>query len=708
MQGSLEVEVMDEPDWTGPTLEDVFGDLHDLDGSIQFDEEDDIPDESDSWMRLDEGTGMEIVQEDIGGQDVLPPSSGICISAPSASDGVREADNTSEKRSSSDWTLTQFAMDPDSQFWLPHLGKAQRQFMPKQPWELSPVSRVFEARWAQQPKFHKCGMAEAVMGVCSKPQTEQSSSSATSPPEFIARRLRFASLSRDEDVVRRKCLQKLRSLILLDPPATQLGGSLVDAAGSLVEEEEVTQSFKDAFAGKATSTLEKRLAALWPYAKWSLMTNRTPMNMDEAKIYEYLSWTRSNGCSASAPSSFLEAVGFIHNIVDVKSLKGAASFSGRCKGLAKDHLSTRAKRKQAPPLSVEMVAALESYVGENFRSHKAVVVGHILFCIYSCARWADSVRLIEINEYHRGRIYIIETATEHHKTAITDEARALFLPYLCLGAGLVEGHPWSLGWMAARQIFKVGRPHTWAAITSWSDKTRKFTSTPMSSTESTLWLREVLEEVGFKPEDTARVSSHSLKSTLLSWAAKSGKFSDPQRRQMGHHYDPQDKSMLVYSRDSYAPIAVAVRLMLDDITAGRFNPDLPRIERIAKAVEMAEEKGGSSSSDSSSSDEIAANSPSTKLANPNFITLDRHPDLPNVPSSFVMVHRLSGVLHISAADGVFACGRRITSSFVEWSSDRFETVDTDVCTQCKAKAPLHFMEEASDQHEPSIGGLSDL
>ena len=50
MQGSLEVEVMDEPDWTEPTLEDVFGDLHDLDGSIQFDDEDDIPDGSD-WTK---------------------------------------------------------------------------------------------------------------------------------------------------------------------------------------------------------------------------------------------------------------------------------------------------------------------------------------------------------------------------------------------------------------------------------------------------------------------------------------------------------------------------------------------------------------------------------------------------------------------------------------------------------------------------------
>ena len=123
---------------------------------------------------------------------------------------------------------------------------------------------------------------------------------------------------------------------------------------------------------------------------------------------------------------------------------------------------------------------------------------------------------------------------------------------------------------------------------------------------------------------------------------------------------------------------------------------------------MAEDKGDSSSADSSSSDEITANSPSTKLGTTQTLAMDRHPDLPNIPSSFVMVHRLSGVLRVSASDGVFACGRKISSSFVEWSSDRFETVDTDVCTQCKAKAPLHFLEEASDQYEPSIGGLSDL
>lgn len=681
-----------------PTLDDLFGPLSDLDQDF----EDDTLGGSDQWSHVDPNTShLESVtsqgaERSVGEQTMSPHGDVEQHVEPSSG----------SKRTVRDWDLVEFQPDPDSQFWLPHLGRARLQELPKQPWESSPINKVFDMSFLQPPKYPVVGFADALMGVTANPAMPTLPSSSSSPPQFIARRLKFASLARDEDVVRRKCLQKLRSIILLDPPATQLGLSLVDAAGALVTEEEVVQSFKDAFAAKSTATLEKRLAALWPYSKWSLESNRTPLHMDEPKIYEYLSTLRAEGKSASAPSSFLEAVGFLHNIVDVKSLKGTSSFSGRCKGLAKEHLKTRAKRKQAPPLTVEMVSKLETYVGTHFQSHKAVIAGHILFCIYACARWADTMRLTEITEFHRGRITIVETATEHHKTALTDEAKQMFLPYLCLGAGLVEGHPWSTAWLAARKIHKVGRPHTWASITAWSDKNHKFTSLPMTSTEATLWLREILEESGFSSEVTSTVSSHSLKSTLLSWSAKSGKFTDPQRRQMGHHYDVQDRSMLVYSRDNYAPIAVAVRLMLDDITEGRFAPDLPRIDRIAQAVELAEHRD---SSESSSSDDESAgdNSPSTRLPGVRADDEDRHPDIPQVPSTYLMVHKLSGVMHVSASELAFACGRRITSSFVGWSSNSFEMVDTNICAQCKAKAALHFGENSSEQYEPSSDDLSD-
>ena len=689
-----------------PTLDDVFGRLSDLDDDILGDNLED--EDLESWQQVssngNHGDGSHLSQDE---PSVQQSESGMVMSPPGEVERSAVDTEPRGKRLVRDWDLNHFQPDPESQFWLPHLGRARQQFLPKQPWETSPVARVFDAPFLQPPKYHRWGMADAVMGVTVDAPSASTTGVATSPPEFIVRRLKFASLSRDEDMVRRKCLQKLRSLILIDPPATQLGSSLLSAAGTLANEDEVAQSFKDSFASKSTATLEKRLAALWPYAKWSLSTQRTPLHMDEPKIYEYLNMLRSEGCSASAPSSFLEAVGFLHNIVEVKSLVGAPSFSSRCKGLAKDHPKTRSKRKQAPPLTVEMVSALETYVGTHFRSHKAVIAGHVLFCIYSCARWADTIRLTEITEFHKGRISIVETATEHHKSALTDEAKSLFLPYLCLGAGLVEGHPWSKAWLAARQIHKVGRPHTWASIASWSDRNNKFTTTGMSSTEASLWLREVLEECGFTPEVASTVSSHSLKSTLLSWSAKSGKFTDPQRRQMGHHMDAQDRSMLVYSRDAYAPIAVAVRLMLDDILEGRFNPDLPRVDRIAKAVELAAD--GSSSGESSSTDdgEDGEHSPSTKL--PGFASdvNERHPDIPYVPATFVMVHKLSGVMHVSSSESTFACGRKITSSFINWNSGSFESVDTNICAQCRAKAALHFQDDGSEQYEPTSEELSD-
>lgn len=164
--------------------------------------------------------------------------------------------------------------------------------------------------------------------------------------------------------------------------------------------------------------------------------------------------------------------------------------------------------------------------------------------------------------------------------------------------------------------------------------------------------------------------------------------------------------MLVYSRDSYAPIAVAVRLMLDDIVGGRFSPDLPRVERIAQAVELAD--GGQSSNDGSTSEDESEydNSPSTKLPGALRDADERHPDIPYVPATYIMVHRLSGVMHVSASELTFACGRRISSAFVSWNSNSFEMVDTNICAQCKAKAAMHFREDSSE-HDRSSEDLSD-
>ena len=90
------------------------------------------------------------------------------------------------------------------------------------------------------------------------------------------------------------------------------------------------------------------------------------------------------------------------------------------------------------------------------------------------------------------------------------------------------------------------------------------------------------------------------------------------------------------------------------------------------------------------------NSPSTKLPGAQRDVEERHPDIPYVPATYIMVHRLSGVMHVSASELTFACGRRISSAFVSWNSNSFETVDTNICAQCKAKAAMHFREDSSE------------
>lgn len=578
-----------------------------------------------------------------------------------------------------DWHLDQFPQDGNSQALCIHLARAQLQAMPKLPWETSPVFGPWGSQFTQPFRYPVVGRFEAMNGIAAASSSFRQTHA--SRPEYILRRLRLAGLRKTEDSARRGALLKLRSLILLDPITTNLGASLVSAAGTLVDESLVAQSFADAFAPKSTNTLTKRVSALWRYGKWCEAKQVSPFNITENAIYQYLCSLRSEGSSPSAPSSFLEGLGFLHGVAGIKSLGDRLSFSGRCKGLARDELRKRRKRRQASPLSVSMVRTLEKFVQQD-RSHKALIAGHILFAVFSCARWSDTLQLVEITQSFQGRIVLIETATEHHKLSTTDEARTMLLPYICLGQCLDKDGEWSTHWLYLRAAHKVGRPFMPVAMPSWDDKSHCFTSVPMSSSEATMWVREILETNGFSREEMSKITSHAFKATLLSWAAKSNMFSRSQRRQMGHHLDPEDRSMLLYSRDSYAGLAVGIRRMRDRIVSGKFNPDLSRVARVAQEVEQLDEasNASSSSSSSSSSEESDPPSPSTALrrtqlsAPPEGIAAD--------DVEICMVHTLSGVVHLSASDAVFKCGRLITSNYVSWGSCKFEQGDTTACSQC--------------------------
>ena len=665
-------------------LEDVFGDLDGLDSEIgNNDHIDAVP----PGLPLSWGPSDEILMGELqrDGSEEGWECVGDDDTAADMSQGMDEDDSEGHQPSQGDAaaifvpepTAALSMQDDLSQHLAIHLARSQAESMPKQPWETSVVFNVFKPRFLDSMSYVTLGRAETALGAVASGSAYVSQATSASPPNFVKRRLKLASLAQSDDHMRKGALLKARALLMVDPLTTQLGASLLSSAGTLVDESVIVQSFSDAFAPKATSTLVKRMSALWRYGKWCMTTHTSPFNMKEEQLYAYLTQLRDSQAAPSAAESFIEAIHFLHSIVFIKCFANGVSVSGRCKGLAKSELMRKRKRRQAPPLTVAMVRAMENFLINNYSDHRGVICGHLLFCIYSCARWSDTLRLVEIEKYERGTITLLETATEHHKSALTDDAKSLFLPLLCLGQCL-EPHPWATYWLNARIVSKIGRPWMDTAQPGWDDRKGRFTSNYMSSTEATIWLREILEISGFRRDTVALFTSHSCKSTLLSWAAKSGLFRPDQRRRLGHH-----KSMLVYSRDSFADLAVATKQMLNKINAGKFHPDKSRVERIS---EMIDGKGPDDSSSSSSSESTESDdeppSPSTKLKPPGEDSSKPPQDFQNIPIEQLVVHKLSGVVHVVEHQDFLLCGRGYTSNYIRWVDTDLETEDSAPCAQC--------------------------
>ena len=74
---------------------------------------------------------------------------------------------------------------------------------------------------------------------------------------------------------------------------------------------------------------------------------------------------------------------------------------------------------------------------------------------------------------------------------------------------------------------------------------------PLTSADTSVWLRAILVKHGVPPAELVKVGSHSLKATLLSWATKSG-LKMGIRRLLGCRAKGKEKSTVTYSRDALA------------------------------------------------------------------------------------------------------------------------------------------------------------
>ena len=224
------------------------------------------------------------------------------------------------------------------------------------------------------------------------------------PQDLVKRRIALTSYNIQEDELRSRALNKFKVLVSLDPHATKIGRSILDALGRLEDNDTMMHILSDSLATKATGILTKRASALWRWANWLAESRMgTCFRQTEANVYKYMNFLREQGYAPTAASHFLEALGFAHQVFTLCHMNPSAVLTSRVKGAAHSMFLQKRKLKQAPAFSVDAVRAFETMVLQDPRDHIKVICGSILFvfwlvsggpmpCVSRMCNWTGSRR----------------------------------------------------------------------------------------------------------------------------------------------------------------------------------------------------------------------------------------------------------------------------------------------------------------------------
>ena len=274
------------------------------------------------------------------------------------------------------------------------------------------------------------------------------------------------------------------------------------------------------FVGKAPATLIKRansviyimeqghkLGYIFPYT--------------ESDLYSLLKVLKNTGQTASRLKGVMEAVTFCRYVFNIEQLH-LLTISKRCYGVISSGPINRAK--QAAPLRVQDLVHLHDVLETSHDMWDRVMSGSALFCVYARARWSDFVHCgsLQLDKFSDGTIAYVEADVEIHKTMHAAARRFRFLNSTAPGLG-VHGTNWVSHWISALEHVGIDPFNIEdGCLIPAPDSEGKPLRRALESDEAGCWLRLLLGEKHSRNESSRAISSHSLKATMLSFAAKRG------------------------------------------------------------------------------------------------------------------------------------------------------------------------------------------
>ena len=269
----------------------------------------------------------------------------------------------------------------------------------------------------------------------------------------------------------------------------------------------------------STSTVLSRANSMFAFMQWHTLgpSNDEMLPLREEAAWQYVSHLKESQASPSRATSFVQACRFCHYVLGVEGALQVVS-SRRVCGLADIQLSGKREAKQARPLSVKEAQDLHRVASSSARHLvDRVVASHLLLMMYCRCRHSDTVAVEDVLHDHSEGAGYVQLRTKFHKGSKSAAKKSLLLPIVGSSAGV--GTPsWVQSWWETRRMANLPvEGHLEAPLmpapapqsdTQWSTR-------PLTSTEITAMLRSLLGVF-----DDPKLTSHSLKTTCLSWCAK--------------------------------------------------------------------------------------------------------------------------------------------------------------------------------------------
>ena len=552
---------------------------------------------------------------------------------------------------------------------------------PCMPWEVSSSAAVFDPAVLSArvtPRYCEgtlVGFRDHLQGRELQVEDLRAADKSTLPG--AAKRVRLSRSSVESEVIKAKAFDLLKTMLAYDYSATLLGGMLLQASP---DQQAMSLVLEDTFRRKASSTVYKRVRAYWRYYCWARQERgmeKQALVPSEESLYRYLSAMRESGRGATSGESFVQSVNFLHAMVTFVHYQ-PASLSNRVKGVAFDMFCKKQPLCQARQLSVPEVRRLENMVISPLSEAMGVIAGYLMFCMATSCRFGDALFATNFEVIKDEGTVVIRAGTLVHKTSSTKERRTKFLPLMGLGK-FMHDDPWAEHWMSLRASANMDQ-FLPVVMPSYNEMQGRWQRCAMTTAEGSQWLRDMLSVK--QQVKGSRLSSHSLKVTLLTWGSLSGLLSQQEQRVMGHHMDPGSTSALTYSRDALSSVLAKTAVIVQHVKAGSFDPDASVAKRVSLAVkglmEQVDEhdqewKPPEEDQDVSSSESEVA---SETLEDPEEIEQQAR------NTCELVRHQVSGVLHILVEEqgSELLCGRKLGLAYMAVAES--ESADAPMCRQC--------------------------